>query len=48
MMQYVVTVDVSMENNPDPVTMSSQISDAIGVAVEAIPGVDAVQTVGVA
>jgi hypothetical protein len=48
MMQYVLTVDVTPANNPDPATLSMQISDAVSEAIAALPGVDAVQTVGVA
>lgn len=48
MMQYVITVDVTPEDNPDPATLSAQIVSAVSGAIEALPGVDAVHTVGVA
>lgn len=46
--QYVITVDTEADPDSDPAMLSGQVAQAVTETLKAIPGVSAVQVVGIA
>ena len=46
--QYVITVDTEQDPEADPAMLAQSVADAVTASIKAVPGVAAVQIVGLA